>query len=349
MQTFIASVFVFGILIFFHELGHFAVAKAVGIRVYEFSLGFGNKIFGFNRGGTDYSVRLFPLGGYVRMAGMDPEEDEKERDYKEDEGFNSKTVGQRFWVIAAGAIMNFVLAILLLATIYGVQGIPTLTTEVGAVVEESPADAAGIKPGDKIVAINGVNVTTWQQLIDNVNNAGEELTVKLQRNDQVKTLQITPELSDDDRYVIGIQADPDKAFMQRANPLEALWQGAQSTYQVTALIISFIGKMFTNEAPVDLGGPVAIVSEISNAAQMGIFQLLQLAAFLSINLGLFNLFPIPALDGSRLLFLTWEKIVGKPVDPAKEGFIHMIGFGLLLLLMVVITYNDILRLIGVDS
>jgi regulator of sigma E protease len=350
MQTFIASVFVFGILIFFHELGHFAVAKAVGIKVYEFSLGFGNKIFSFRRGDTDYNVRLFPLGGFVRMAGMDPEEDEKERDFKEDEGFNSKTVGQRAWVIAAGPIMNFVLAVLLLASIFGIHGVPVLTTDIGDIVEKSPAYEAGIKPGDKVVSINGTNVATWQELVNNVNSyAGQELSVEIERNGEVKSLQITPELNNENRYVIGIQSDPDKAIMQRANPLDALWKGAQSTYQVTALIISLIGQMITNQAPVDLGGPVAIVSEIGNAAETGVFQLLQLAAFLSINLGLFNLFPIPALDGSRLMFLAWEKIVGKPVDPAKEGFIHMIGFGLLLLLMVVVTYNDILRLIGVGS
>lgn len=349
MQTLLASIFVLGILIFFHELGHFSAAKAVGIRVHEFSLGFGNKIFGIKRGDTDYNLRLFPLGGFVRMAGMDPDE-EKEPDFRPEQSFSNKTVGQRALVIAAGPLMNFVLAVVLLAAIFCFHGVPVYTTQIGDVVKDSPAYHAGIKPGDKITSINNTPVANWNELIAEVNKyQGEELIIKLERENTTKELRVVPQLGEDDRYIIGIQADSQQTTVEKLGPGAAIWRGVQGTYQVSALIIDFLGKMLTGKMEADVGGPVKIVAEIGNAAEYGIFHLLQLAAILSINLGIFNLLPIPALDGSRLVFLAWEKVVGKPVDPAKEGFIHMIGFGLLLLLIIVITYNDILSLIASRS
>ena len=337
MQTFLASVFVFGILIFFHELGHFAAAKRAGILVYEFSMGFGPTIFGFKRGETVYNLRLFPLGGFVRMAGMDPEED----DYDDLRGFNKKTVRQRAATIAAGPIMNFVLAAVLFAIIFTFNGIPKETTDIGSVTKDLPAYAAGIQAGDKVVAINDIKVNHWNEMTELVNKyEGQPLKIKVDRSGQLHEINITPVKSEDGRYIIGILPELEK------NPIKGLWKGIETTVQVTVLIISFIGKMLVNQAPADLAGPVRVVAEIGNAAEFGFFPLLQLAAFLSINLGLFNLFPIPALDGSRLVFLAWEKIAGKPLDPAKEGFIHMVGFGLLILLMVVITYKDVLNLVN---
>lgn len=345
MQTFLASIFVLGILIFFHELGHFAAAKSVGIRVHEFSIGFGNKILSFNRGDTNYNLRLFPLGGFVRMAGMDPDE-EKDEDFRPEGSFNNKTIAQRAFVIVAGPVMNFVLAILLLASIFAIHGIPAYTTNIGEVIKDSPAYSAGIQPGDKVISINNTPVANWNELIAEVNKyEGKELNIKLQRQSKHEEIHVAPQLGDDDRYIIGIQADRDQTTVEKMGPVTALWRGVESTYQVTTLIIDFLGKMITGKMAADLGGPVRIVAEIGTAAEYGVFQLLQLAAFLSINLGIFNLLPIPALDGSRLVFLAWEKVAGKPVDPNKEGFIHMIGFGLLLLLIIVITYNDILGLL----
>ncbi|MBO8137058.1 MAG: RIP metalloprotease RseP [Desulfotomaculum sp.] len=339
MQTFIASIFVFGILILFHELGHFMVAKSVGIQVHEFSMGFGPKLFGFKRGDTSYNLRVFPLGGFVRMAGMDPKEDEEEPEYDKERAFNSKTIGQRAGVIAAGPIMNFVLAALLLAVVYMLHGMPT--TVVGDLMEGSPAEQAGLQVGDRVMSINGNKINNWSDLVSQVNNySGQELKIAVEHNGQLREYSVTPRKTEEGRYIIGIKPAMDK------NPLRAVWLGIATTVQVILLIITFIGKMIIQQAPMDLGGPVRVVAEIGNAAQVGIFQLLQLSAFLSINLGLFNLFPIPALDGSRLMFLAWEKAAGKPIDPSKEGFIHMIGFGLLLLLMVFITYNDILSLMG---
>ncbi|CCO09436.1 RIP metalloprotease RseP [Desulforamulus hydrothermalis] len=340
MQTFIASVVVFGLLIFFHELGHFLVAKRVGILVHEFSLGFGPKIIGFHRGGTRYNLRLLPLGGFVRMAGMDPNE-EADKDIPVEQTFNHKSAMQRAAVIIAGPLMNFVLAAVLFALILMVQGVPDpSTTKVGEVLAGSPAQQAGLQIGDVIVAVNNQPVQTWDQLVAATNRTpGQPLQVKVRRDNQELNLTATAVKDKSGQYKMGI-----KPALKKMDPFSALAKGTSFTIQISGLILAFLGQMFTQQAPLDLGGPVRVVSEIGKAAEFGIFQVMQLAAFLSINLGLFNLLPIPALDGSRVLFLLWEKISGRPVEPSKESFIHLIGFGLLLLLMVVITYNDIVSL-----
>lgn len=342
MQTFIASVVVFGLLIFFHELGHFLVAKRVGILVHEFSLGFGPKVFGFNRGETRYNLRLLPLGGFVRMAGMDPNE-EDDKGIPIERTFNYKTAMQRAAVIVAGPLMNFILAAVVFALIFMVQGMPYASTEVGEIIKGFPAEKAGLQVGDKIVAVNQETVEDWNQLVTETNKyPGEPLNLTISRNEQEVHLTVTTVKDESGQYKIGIK--PTEPVIKKLNPFAAIAAGTSFTIQISGLILSFIGQMFTQQAPADLGGPVRVVSEIGKAAEFGVFSVMQLAAFLSINLGLFNLLPIPALDGSRVLFLLWEKVTGKPVEPSKESFIHLIGFGLLLLLMVVITYNDIVSL-----
>ncbi|WP_347490853.1 RIP metalloprotease RseP [Desulfoscipio sp. XC116] len=335
MATFWASVFVFGILIFFHELGHFAVAKAVGIKVHEFSLGFGPRLLGLNRQGTDYNLRLFPLGGFVRMAGMDPEEE----DVEEGKGFGHKTISQRMAVITAGPLMNFLLAAVLLAVIFMLQGMPMPGTTIAGVLPGQPAQQAGIKPGDQIYSIADKKVDNWEEIISSISSRpGQSTKLVVLRDNQKVELSVTPTVGEEGRGMIGISR------VKKLNPLAALAKGCEFTFQVTVLILQFIGKMIIGQAPADLGGPVRVIWEIDRAVQTGFFYLLQLAALLSINLGLFNLFPIPALDGSRIMFLGLEGLRGRPVDPSKENFIHMVGFGLLLLLIVFITYNDILQL-----
>lgn len=338
MQTVLAAIFVFGLLIVFHELGHFLLAKAVGIKVHEFSVGFGPKIFSVPRGETAYNLRLFPLGGFVRMAGMDPEE--KVTD--EARSFNNKTVLQRMLVIVAGSVMNFVLAILILALIFMAQGLPQYTTGIAQVVPGGPAQQAGLLSGDKIIAINGQQISRWEEMTKIIKtHPGKQLTLTVQRGGENREIQIVPVRDEQGNGKIGIYPAQE---LKRLHLFSALATGTEYTARVTVLIVNFLGQMVTGKAPPDLGGPVRIVWEIDRAAAFGIFSLLQLAAFLSINLGLFNLFPIPALDGSRLVFLAVEWLRGRPVDPAKENFIHLIGFGLLMLLIIVITYNDVLQL-----
>ncbi|MCF8010786.1 MAG: RIP metalloprotease RseP [Clostridiales bacterium] len=343
MTTFLSSVIVFGMLIFFHELGHFTIAKLTGVQVHEFSLGFGPRLVGFRKSETNYNIRIFPLGGFVKMAGMDPEEESIE----EGRGFNDKTVLQRAGVIFAGPFMNFILAIVLFASIFIIQGIPVPSTTVSKTVADDPAEEAGIKSGDRIVAIEGQRVDKWEDITRLISkNAEEDINITINRDGNNLILDMVPAVGDDGQGHIGIY--PENSF-QRQNPFSALVQGTKFTGQITFLIVDFLGKMITGEAPADLGGPVRVVYEINKATDLGMAYLFRLAAFLSINLGLFNLFPIPALDGSRIMFLALEGIRGKPLDPAKENFIHMVGFGLLLMLIVFITYNDILQLFTVNK
>ncbi|HHU85680.1 MAG TPA: RIP metalloprotease RseP [Peptococcaceae bacterium] len=338
MLTFVASIFVFGILIFFHELGHFAVAKFVGIKVHEFSLGFGPKLLTLPKGDTSYNLRILPLGGFVRMAGMDPNEKDEEDDGR---GFNSKTVGQRIAVIFAGPLMNFLLAVLLFSTIFIFQGIPVATTVISEVIPDFPAAKSGIMAGDRILAVDGQPVDSWEELSGTISQKPEqEIEVTVLRDGVEKSFRVFTARDENNTGKLGIY--PEQG-LSKGNLFQALALGADYTARITWMILDFVAKMILGQTPADVGGPVRVVSEIGKAAQVGFFFLLQLSAFLSINLGLFNLFPIPALDGSRILFLFWEKVRGRPVDPVKENFIHLIGFGLLLLLIVVITYNDILQ------
>ncbi|HZK18146.1 MAG TPA: RIP metalloprotease RseP [Clostridia bacterium] len=339
MTTFLASIFVFGLLIFIHELGHFAIAKRVGIKVHEFSLGFGPNLLGVNKGGTQYSLRLLPLGGFVRMAGMEPGEEGVERH----RAFYGKSVLERAAVLFAGPLMNFVLAVILLGLVFMFQGVPSPSTVIDEVMPGTPADRAGILAGDKLIAVDGVVMDSWQEFTVLVNShPGQLLNIEVERTGSNLSFDVAPEKDETGRGIIGVVT---RVQSVKLNTPAALLAGASYTGQITLLIFTFIGQMITQQAPVDLAGPVGIVSEIGSAAKLGIWQLLQLAAFLSINLGILNLLPVPALDGGRLLFLGVEAVRGRPVDPNKENFFHLLGFALLLVLIVVITYSDILNLV----
>lgn len=347
MLTFMASVFVFGMIIFFHELGHFLVAKLVGVKVYEFSMGFGPKLLSFSKGETFYNLRALPIGGFVRMAGMDPNQQGDEED--DERGFNKKTVGQRIKIIFAGPVMNFLLAVFLMAVIFFFQGIPvpSQSTRIGDVIPGFPAAKAGIVAGDKIVAINGVRVDNWEELVKFIYERPEEkIVISVVRGEAEYQFEVETVRDEEGLGKIGIYQARD---FEKIGLLQSLVLGVEWTGRITFMILEFLSKMVFGQIPADLGGPVRVVSEIGKAAQMGLFFLLQLAAFLNVNIGLFNLLPIPALDGSRILFLVWEKLRGRPVDPVKENFIHLVGFGLLLLLMVIITYNDILQVFVSDK
>lgn len=371
MVTAISTIVVLGLLIFIHELGHFAVAKWSGVAVYEFSLGFGPKVFGFRHKETCYNLRLLPLGGFVKMAGMDAGEDEREalKRIAEEEGksleeinpedhciapispeqaFNSKSVPTRMAVIAAGPIMNFVLAILLIAGIFSYTGIPDENAEVpnviGSVMEDSAAEEAGVKPGDKIIAVEGERVTNWEELVPKIQAQGEtETSLTIVRDGTEQELTVTPRMdAQKGQVMIGIVPDQP---IKDVGFIESLWTATQVTFKFALYILTYLGQMITQQVGAEqLGGPVAIVGAIGEAAQTGFLNLANLAAVLSINLGLLNLLPIPALDGSRLVFLSWEGLRGRPIDPAKENMIHLVGFALLLLLMVFVTYQDITRL-----
>ncbi|MDD2421093.1 MAG: RIP metalloprotease RseP [Heliobacteriaceae bacterium] len=349
MITFLATIFVFGLMIFFHELGHFVVAKLTGVRVLEFSVGMGSKLFSFRHGSTLYAMRLLPVGGYVRMAGMDPEEMRTNPSIASDPGsFNNKSLGQRAAVIFAGSFMNFFLAFLLFIYIFTIIGIPKFSNVIGEVMPDKPAAIAGIQAGDRILAVNGQETSDWLALIAEIRpNSNQELQLRLERDGQIVQVPVVPVL-DVERNIgqIGIMVDEGTMSVERKGFFTALNLGLTNTYELTVMVVKSLVQMITGRIPADVGGPVLIVSEIGKAASTGMENLLLLAAILSINLGVINLFPIPALDGSRLLFLGFEALRGKPIDPAKENMIHLVGFAFLIFLMVLIAYNDVIRLLG---
>ncbi len=359
------ALLVFGLLVLFHEVGHFTVAKLVGVQVYEFSIGFGPRLAGFRRGETAYNLRVVPLGGFVRMAGMDPEEDQREAakiaEGKEvnDTGapvegdspsvinpkrsFMHKSVPKRMAIIVAGPLMNFMLAILLFSISISAFGLPLNKNIVGRVLEGKPAAVKGIKPGDVIEKINNTPVKTWEDIVNIIHkNPGKQIKLQIKRGGETKVFQIVPEKDrENQRGLIGIEY-----ATQKPGFLVSLKLGIIKTYEVLRLTVTFIGKMLARQMPVQLSGPVRITNELTKAAEMGFITLINIAGFLSIQVGLFNLLPIPALDGSRLMFLGLEGVRGTPIDQSKENFIHLVGLALLLLLMVVITYQDIVQMLS---
>lgn len=345
MRTGLSIVFVFGLMIMIHELGHFLMAKKAGIKVLEFSFGFGPKLLGYQGRETLYAWRLVPLGGFVRMYGMDAEVDEHgvERIAPADDkhSFMNKTVWQRMAVIAAGPVMNFVLA----AVLFVIMGIPTMSPDstVGSLLKGKPAEKAGIMAGDRIMAIDNVPIADWTALTEAIHAKPEQaVTIKLQRGGQQQTVQITTEKDPQTNFgIIGIYP----TVVYKHLPVgETLKFGLTQTLSFTRSIVVALAQMITRQIPADLGGPVAIGNAIGEAAQQGWHETLGLTGMLSIQLGLLNLFPIPALDGSRLVFLLVEGIRRKPLNPEKENLVHLVGFVLLLALMLAVTYHDIVSL-----
>jgi regulator of sigma E protease len=286
------------------------------------------------------------------MAGMDENEDAREaeeqgrtiEDFDPSRGFNSKSVLQRMAVIFAGPLMNFVLAILLATSVFYLYGIAYPTTKIGELIKDAPAAVSGIQVGDTITSINGKPVTSWEDLVGEIQpKAGETVKLTVKRADRDLSFAVKVKAAEGGKGLIGIK--PTETIVKQGL-FTSLALGTKACVNATTMIAQYLGKMFTSQMSAEsLGGPVRITVEIGKAAKTGLLNLANLTAILSINLGLFNLFPIPALDGSRLLFLLVEAVRGKPVNPARENMVHLVGLGLLLLLMVFVTFNDVSQLI----
>lgn len=349
MLTTLSIVFVFGTLVMVHEFGHYIVARWFGIKVLEFSFGFGPKIVGYQGKDTLYTLRLIPLGGFVRLHGMDAEVDANGRAItapsKDPHSFMNKPVWQRMAVIAAGAFMNFVLAVILFISVFAYLGIPSVenTNAIGSLVTGKPAASAGILPGDKIIAVNQEPTPDWTRLTQVIHaKPDQELTITIERANERQTLTVKTEKDPQTgNGMIGIA--PEVTYVH-ASILESTRYGFERSVDFTKLIIMTLVQMITGKIPTEVGGPVMIAQAIGEGAQRGFADLLGLTGILSIQLGIINLFPIPALDGSRLVFLFIEGLRGKPLNPDKENMIHLVGFVLLMALMLAITYKDILRL-----
>lgn len=421
MQTILAFIIIFGSLVFFHELGHFIFAKRSGILVREFAIGMGPKIIGIKKGETIYTIRLLPIGGYVRMAGEEFDtielqpgyrvalclnndgkvekiilnqsethpnvvfleveradlnkglwiEGYEEDSYDEecivryevarnaiivengqetliapfDRQFNSKTVGQRAMTIFAGPLFNFILAFFIFLAIGLIQGQPTYEPVIKEVTEDGPAIAAGMKDGDYVKSINGTPITEWAEMSEMIQeNPGKPLAFVVDRNGEEVAFTVTPKVLQDEAGNNYGQIGVIYQTPFEPAPLQAIPNAFEKTYDYSLLIFQLLGKLITGEFSIDaLSGPVGIYKQTEEVVQYGIFNLMTWAGILSINLGIMNLLPLPALDGGRLLFFGFEAIRGKPIDRQKEGMVHFVGIVLLMILMVVVTWNDIQR------
>ena len=332
-------ILVFILLILPHEIGHFLMAKVCGMKVNRFSFGLGPRLWGFKRGETEYSISVLPFGGYVKIAGMEPGEETSEGD------FRKKPLGKRILVLGAGSVTNYLVAIVLFALTFMI-GFYTFNLEeaiIGEVTQGSPAASSSLLPGDKIIEINNESIDSWENLALSIKNSEEEiLKFKIQRNGEIFDVKVRPIFYPEaGRKMVGIA--PLRVF-KREGPIISLAKGAQEVFVLSRAILVAIWGMITGRVPVQFSGPVGIAQFVGESVKMGLSSFFLLTALLSVNLGLFNLFPIPALDGGRLLFLVLEGIRGKPLDLQKEELVHYIGFLVLISLILLVTYQDILRL-----
>ena len=336
-MTIIAAIILFGIIVFIHELGHFLFAKKAGVRIHEFAIGMGPKIYSTQKGETKYSVRLLPLGGYVSMEGEDGESNDPR-------AFGEKTLLQRASIIFAGPFFNIILTVLLLIPVFAYMGTPSDSNVLGKVLENTPAVEAGLQVNDKIIEINGHKIENWDDIVNNLQKeTSQPINIKVERDNTTKDFSIIPEKNEQGKYVIGITPVYDKSI------INAVPKAFVATWDMTKQMIQFVVQLFTGTIPGgfenSVAGPVGVIGIVSDAAKMGIINLIYIGAVISLNLGILNLLPIPALDGGRLLFLLIEAIRGKKMDPNREGAIHTVGLMILLGFMLFATYKDILKLL----
>ncbi|MDD4273368.1 MAG: RIP metalloprotease RseP [Desulfobacter postgatei] len=348
-----AFIIVIGVLVFVHELGHFLVARACGVGVEVFSLGFGPKILKIKRGMTDYCISAIPLGGYVKMTGEEPGAaqvlDEKNRHLS----FTHKSVGKRALIAAAGPAFNFFLAIVIFYLLYQTCGMYMGLPQVGQVVENSAAMAAGIKKGDVIKEIDSLPVQSFEQISQIVSKSeGKPLAILLEREGEVRSVMITPQTREEknlfgetvNRFVIGI-IGTGETFHHPLNPLDAAVRAVSDTYGMVKLTLLSVVKMFTGAVSADnLGGPIMIAKMAGDQARAGFENFVWFIALISVNLGIINLLPIPVLDGGHLLFLSIEAVKGSPVSTRVREKMVQFGAAVLMTLMIFVFYNDIVKL-----
>jgi regulator of sigma E protease len=342
LQEVVLAVFLLGILVTFHELGHFLAGRSSGVYVHEFALGMGPVIFSRQGKETRYSLRLIPVGGFTKFAGEEGTDRDEDALIPRGRLLLAQSPGTKAWIVFAGPMANLLIASLAFFIVFSFVGIGKPATTLSEVLAGYPAENAGIKAGDKVVSVAGIATSTWQDMSAVVQSrAGMQTEVVLQRGDETVTVNVTP-IAVGGVGVIGVRPT---FTVERTGLFRGLYEGGKETVIVSVAWVSDIFGMLLGKVAPDVTGPVGIAQILGEAARMGVGELVYLFGALSANLGLLNLMPVPALDGSRLIFAGVEALRGKPIDPDKESFIHFVGFFLLMTLFVVITYRDILRLI----
>jgi len=346
----VSVIILLGVLVFVHELGHFLFAKWFGVGVLKFSLGFGPKLIGRKWGETEYLISAIPLGGYVKMLGESGTDKVSEEDMNR--SFSVQRPWKRFSIVAAGPAFNFLFAILVLAVI-NMSGIPTISNVVGGVQEGSAAASAGIEAGDRIIAIDGKDVSSWPEIAALISESnGREMRLKIDRAGKALEISAAGRITkgknlfgeDVDSYKLGIQSSQE-TFIKRQNPIMAVITGAGQTWYMTELTFLSIVKIIQGTISANtLGGPILIAQMAGSEVEKGIMHFIFFMAILSINLGVLNLLPIPVLDGGHLFFTLIELVTGKEVNIKWREMAQQVGFFLLLLLMLFVFYNDIMRI-----
>lgn len=339
MLTVLAAIFVFGVLVTVHELGHFITAKLTGMRVDEFAIGFGPKIYQIRDGETLYTLRAIPLGGFNRIAGMEPEDDKNDP-----RGFNNKPIPARMLVILAGALMNFILPVFLFTGIFLIQGYdkPNDSPVIGTVVEEKAAYQAGLRKGDRILSINGQPVEKWMQVVRILRANGTNTAIIEAEREGVKTTYTMEPQYDEKlgRPLVGIAPQIEHS---NPGPVEAVGMGFKYTGIVITMMVEGLQRIVFGGAAADVSGPIGVATKAGEVAAEGVLPLINFIAFLSINLGVINLLPLPALDGGHFILLMVEAVRGKGLGPKAMGNIQMIGVALILALTIFTTCKDIAR------
>jgi len=346
-----AFIIVLGILISFHEFGHFLVARLFGVGVEKFSIGFGPKIFGKKIGNTDYCVSVIPLGGFVKMVGEDPNADVSPDDISV--SFTHKHVFKRILIVAAGPFFNLLLAMIIFFGIFQSYGTFIVEPSIGEVKENSPAFRGGLETGDRILAINEIPIESWDNMAKIISDSnGKELELYISRDESVTSLKIKPELitsrnifgEDFQRYVIGITSSGN-GFSKKLNFFQSFSESIIQTYNISKLTVVSIVKLIQGTISTKtLGGPLMIAQMAGEQAEEGISNLLFFIALLSINLAIINFLPIPVLDGGHLVFFFIEAATGRPVNVRFREIAQQAGIFALITLMIYVFYNDITRM-----
>ena len=357
-------VFVLSLVVFFHELGHFLVARWCGVRILAFSIGFGPELLGFfDRHGTRWKIAAIPLGGYVKFFGDDSAASTPDRSVIEnmdpaerEHSFIFQSVAKRSAIVVAGPLANFVLAIVIFAGIFMIFGMQTLSPRVDEVQAGSPAAAAGFKPGDMVLSIDGEKIDSFETMQRIVaDSAGTPLKITVERNGAPVELTATPVLHQEKDIfgnvqrvgLLGIRRSPAPGDIkyQHVSPPKAVWLGVQETWFVVDKTLTYIGRVVVGrERANQLGGPIRIAQMSGQVASISFVALVHLAAVLSVSIGLLNLFPIPLLDGGHLLFYSIEATRGRPLSERAQEVGFRIGFAIVIMLMIFATFNDIVHL-----
>lgn len=346
----VAFVAVLGLLIFFHELGHFLIARLFGVGVETFSLGYGPRLFGRTVGRTDYRISMIPIGGYCKMVGEEPGFEIDPEDLPV--SFTHQHVLKRTLIIVAGPIFNILLAVILLFGLFQVTGLLIYTPRVGSIVEGSPAEASGLEAGDLILEIDGIPLVSWDDLTRVISGRDNiPMSLSIRRGDETFVRSVTPETvtsqnifgEDIQRNMIGIGIG-DETFTRKLNVIEAFSESIQRTYYITKLTVLSLVKLIQGTISAKtIGGPIMIAEMAGEQAKAGMANFVVFIALISINLAILNLLPVPVLDGGHLVFFFIESLIGRPMSIQIRERANQAGMFVLLVLMVYVFYNDIVR------